>query len=183
MPFMAVLTVALACAIAAKAQVGTSPMQILHPILKDPNKRLAPTSVNRNPGLVDDPSQPAAVPAARPHIAAAQPAKPAVISAKIDDGLAASKLALIGTISGVRGTIYVTNTGPKEITPIIEVAVCDAKGFKVGTASKTGTALAPNADERITLLGTNLNAADLKLMRLTVVVANPNPTLASRPGQ
>jgi hypothetical protein len=51
------------------------------------------------------------------------------------------------------------------------MAVCNQKGFKLGVASKTGTALAPNANERIVVLGTNLNAAEFKLMRLTSVGA------------
>jgi hypothetical protein len=38
-------------------------------------------------------------------------------------------------------------------------------------ASKTGAVLAPNADERIVVVATNLNAAELKLMHLTTVGA------------
>jgi hypothetical protein len=144
-------------------------MQLVHPSLKDPNKRNAPTSLNRDPSLAQDPSQSSNRSTALP--TAAQPAQPAVIVAKIDAGLAASKLTIIGTINGVRGTIYVTNAGAQEITPVVQLAVCDQKGFKVGLASKTGAALAPNADEKIVILATNLNATDLKLMRLTTVGA------------
>lgn len=177
MPFMAVVLVVLTGAFASQAQVASSPMQLLHPILKDPNKRLAPTSLDRDPSLLNDSNpnsnpNPGSAPARRAAPAvAAPPAQPAVIVAKIDAGLVASKLTMIGTISGVKGTIYVTNLGAEEITPIVQVAVCDAKGFKVGAVSKTGAALAPNADERIVLVGTNLNATDLKLMRLTTVGA------------
>jgi hypothetical protein len=172
-PFMAVVLVILAGALPSQAQSATSPTQLVHPVLKDPNKRLAPTSLDRDPSLLGDPA-PAANPAparsaAAP--AAAQPANPAVIVAKIDAGLVASKLSLMGTMNGLRGTIYVTNLGSQELTPVVQVAVCDQKGFKLGAASKTGVPLAPNADERIVLLGTNLNAADLKLMRLTSVGA------------
>jgi hypothetical protein len=173
MPFMAVVLVMLAGAIASPGQVASSPMQLLHPILKDPNHRNAPTSLNQDPALLKEysqnpnsnPNRSAALPAS------AQPTQPAVIVAKIDSGLAASTLTLMGTINGLKGTIYVTNTGTQEITPMVQLAVCDQKGFKVGLASKTGAALAPNAGERIVVLATNLNAAELKLMHLTTVSA------------
>jgi hypothetical protein len=172
-PFMAVVLVVLAGAIASHGQVASSPMQLLHPILKDPNHRNAPTSLSQDPALLremsanpnSNPNNPGALPAA------GQPAQPAVIVAKIDSGLAASKLTLIGTINGLKGTIYVTNLGSQSITPMVQLAVCDQKGFKVGLASKTGAALAPNADERIVVLATNLNAAELKLMHLSNVGA------------
>ena|SRR5580692_3043944 len=171
MPFMAVVLVVLAGAVASQAQVASSPMQLLHPILKDPNHRMAPTSLNQDPAMLREMSRnpnsnpnPAALPAA-------QPAQPAVIVAKIDSGLAASKLTLIGTINGLKGTMYVTNMGATEVTPLVQLAVCDQKGFKVGLASKTGGVLAPNADERIVVLATNLNATELKLMHLTTVSA------------
>jgi hypothetical protein len=175
MPFMAVVLAVLAGAMASQGQSASSPTQLVHPILKDPDKRLAPTSLDRDPSLLDDtgpnasprstPKRPATLPAA------AAPAQPAVIVAKIDSGLLASKLTMIGTINGIKGSIYVTNTGPQEITPVLQVAVCDQKGFKVGVASKTGAVLAPNANERIVVLGTNFNATELKLMRLTSVGA------------
>jgi hypothetical protein len=169
MPFMAVVLVVLAGAIAAPAQVASSPMQLLHPILKDPNHRNAPTSLNQDPAMLREMSQNPNSNPNRP--AAAQPAQPAVIVAKIDSGLAASKLTLIGTINGLKGTMYVTNMGAQEVTPVVRWAVCDPKGFQVGLASKTGVPLAPNADERIVVVATNLNAAELKLMHLTTVGA------------
>jgi hypothetical protein len=176
MPFMAVVLMVLAGAVASQGQSATSPTQLVHPVLKDPNKRLAPTSLDRDPSLLDDqnpkptPSRRAARPAAAP-AAPAAPAEPAVITARIDAGLVASKLAMIGTINGIKGTIYVTNLGEREVTPVVQVAVCDQKGFRMATASKTGAPLAPNANERIVVLGTNLNATELKLMRLTSVGA------------
>ena len=163
MPFMAVMLMVLAGAVASQGQSATSPTQLVHPVLKDPNKRLAPTSLNPKP----TPSRRAARPAAPP----AAPAEPSVITAKIDSGLVASKLAMIGTINGIKGTIYVTNLGAREVTPVVQVAVCDQKGFKVGAASKIGAALAPNADEKIVVFGTNLNATELKLTRLTSIGA------------
>jgi len=171
---MAVVLVVLAGAIASQGQVASSPLQLVHPILKDPNKRNAPTSLNRDPSLAEDPNPNMAPnrPAARPTAARpAKPEQPAVIVAKIDSGLAASKLAMIGTVNGLKGTIYVTNMGAQEVTPVVQLAVCDQKGFKLGLASKTGAALAPNADEKIVILATNLNATDLKLMHLTTVGA------------
>jgi hypothetical protein len=167
---MAVVLIVLAGAIASQGQYAGSATSLVHPILKDPNHRNAPTSLDRDPSLAQDPNQNPAPnrPAA---LAVAQPAQPAVIVAKIDAGLAASKLAMMGTINGIKGTLYVTNMGAQEITPVVQLAVCDPKGFKLGLASKTGAALAPNADERIVILATNLNATDLKLMRLTSVGA------------
>jgi hypothetical protein len=169
--FMAVVLLVLAGAGASQGQSASSPTQLVHPILKDPSKRLAPTSLDRDPSLLDGTTTTPAAHQATALPAAAQPAKPAEIVAKIDAGLVASKLTLIGSISGIKGTLYVTNLGSLEVTPMVQVAVCDQKGFKVGIASKTGVALAPNANEKFTLLGTNLNAADLKLMRLTSVAA------------
>jgi len=169
MPFLAVVLVILAGAIASQAQVASSPMQLMHPILKDPNHRNAPTSLNQDPGLLRELSQ---NPNSNPNRAAMAPsAQPGVVVAKIDPGLAASKLTLIGTMDGLKGTMYVTNMGAREITPVAQWVVCDPKGYKLGLASKTGTPLAPNADERIVVVATNLNAVELKLMRLTSVVA------------
>jgi hypothetical protein len=165
MPFMAVVLVVLAGATASPGQVASSPMQLVHPILKDRNHRNAPTSLNQDPGLLRELNQNPNSNPNRP--APAQPAQPAVIVARIDSGLTASKLTLIGTINGIKGTMYVTNVGAQEVTPVVQLAVCDPKGFKLGLATKTGAALAPNADERIVVVATNLNAADLKLMHLT----------------
>jgi len=168
---MAVVLVVLAGVTASQGQVASSPMQLVHPILKDPNNRNAPTSLDRDPSLVNDPNQNQVPKRRAPIPAAAQPAQPAVIVAKIDSGLAASKVAMMGTVNGLKGTIYVTNMGKQEITPVVQLAVCDLKGFKLGLASKTGAALAPNADEKIVVLATNLNATDLKLLHLTTVGA------------
>ncbi len=165
---MAVVLVILAGAVSSPGQVGSSPTQLVHPILKDPyNNRNAPTSLNQDPAMLREMSQNPNQNQGRP--AAAQPAQPAVIVAKIDAGLAASRMTFIGTMNGLKGTMYVTNVGPQEVTPLVQWAVCDQKGFQVGLASKTGTVLAPNAEERIVVVATNLNAADLKLMHLTSV--------------
>jgi predicted regulator of Ras-like GTPase activity (Roadblock/LC7/MglB family) len=169
MPFIAVVLAVLAGAVASPGQVASSPMQLVHPILKDPNHRNAPTSLNQDPSLLREMNQNPNSNPNRP--AAAQPAQPAVIVARIDSGLAASRLSLIGTINGIKGTIYVTNVGAQEITPMVQMAVCDQKGYQLGVASKTGAVLAPNADERIVVVATNLNAAELKLMHLTTVGA------------
>jgi hypothetical protein len=172
MPFMAVVLVVLAGAVASQGQVASSPMTLLHPILKDPNHRNAPTSLNQDPAMLKEMSQnPNSNPNPAAGQTAAQAAQPAVIVAKIDSGLAVSKLTLMGTINGLKGTMYVTNMGATEVTPLVQLAVCDQKGFKLGLASKTGTVLAPNADERIVIVATNLNATELKLMHLTSVGA------------
>ncbi len=165
MPLMAVAAVLLVGAFASQGQVGSSPVQLLHPIMKDPNHRYAPTSVNQDPAEAQSLSRNPAPPA--PRTAAVAPATPAVIVAKVDAGLAASRISVIGTMTGIKGTIYVTNLGPQEITPLVQLAVCDAKGFKLGTAGKTGSPLAPNAAQKIVIVATNLNATEFKLMQLT----------------
>lgn len=163
---MAVVLAMLAGDMPSPAQVGSSATQLVRPILKDPNHRNAPTSLNRNPGLVDDSSLNQSSNRSGTLSAASPSSQPGTIVAKIDDRLVASKLATIGTMNGVRGTIYVTNVSSQEITPFVQLAVCDQKGYKVAVASKIGGVLAPNADEKIVILATNLNATDLKLMRL-----------------
>jgi hypothetical protein len=169
MAFLAVVLVVLEGTLASPGQSASSPTQLVHPVLKDPNHRYAPTSLDRDPSLSEDQNQNQIPKASRPGPvrAAVAPAQPAVIAAKIDSGLAASKLAMIGTMDGLKGTIYVTNIGAEAVTPVVQLAVCDQKGFKIGTASKSGAPLAPKADERIVIVATNLNATDLKLMRLT----------------
>jgi hypothetical protein len=51
---------------------------------------------------------------------------------------------------------------------VVHFLVCDTRGGKVGAVAKTGTALAAGDNEKIEVLATNLNAADLKLVKLTV---------------
>ena len=83
------------------------------------------------------------------------------------EAISAPPITVIGTISGIKGTFYVTNVGPQEVTPMVQLAVCDPKGLKVGTAAKTGSVLAPNTAEKFIIVATNLNAAEFKLMQLT----------------
>ena len=87
-PFMAVVLVGLAGVIASLGQVASSPMQLVHPILKDPNHRNAPTSLNQDPSLLREMNQNPNSNPNRP--AAAQPAQPAVIVARIRGSSAAS---------------------------------------------------------------------------------------------
>ena len=148
-----------------RAQTVATTANVLHPIMKD-GKRNAPTSVDRDPSERAALQQPATPHRATP-LPPAQPAKPAEIVARIDAGLAASKITLIGTVSGIKGRLYVTNIGLQAVIPLAQFAVCDQKGFQVGTTAKTGQALAPNDVEKIEVLATNLNAVDLKLMKLT----------------
>jgi hypothetical protein len=169
---MAIVLVILAGTFAALGQVGSSPTQLVHPILKDPNSRKGVTSLNSNPGLVDDSGGNQVSNRSATLPSTAQPSVPGATLPKIDSGLAASKLSMIGTINGVRGTLYVTNTSSADITPFVQLMVCDQKGYKVGVVSKIGTVLAPNADEKIVILATNLNATDLKLVRLTSAPKN-----------
>jgi hypothetical protein len=159
---LAILFLIGACSV--RAQTTVTPFQALHPIMKDPNKRNAPSSLDQDSGDIADmrrtsPNRPS-VPTA------AQPAKPVEIVARIDVSLAASAISLIGTVNGIKGKIYVTNIGSLMITPLAQFAVCDQKGFQIGMLAKTGTPLAPEDTERIDVLATNLNAVDLKLMKL-----------------
>jgi len=159
----------LVAAFSGGAQTVANPYQVLHPIMKDPNKRNAPTSLDQDPSEKADleatapthrPARPAALPPA-------QPAKPAEIIARIDAGLAASKISLLGTVNGIKGRLYVTNIGSQMVIPLAQFAVCDQKGFQVGSTAKTGQPLAPNDVEKIEVLATNLNAVDLKFVKLT----------------
>jgi hypothetical protein len=145
--------------LALRGQTVVSPYRALHPIMKDPNQPNAPSSVN--PSDVG-----ASTSAITP--GQSQPAQPGAFAARVDRCLAASKLMVLGTIEGIKGTLYVTNVGAVLVTPRAQFLVCDTRGAKVGTASKTGAALAAGAYEKIEILATNLNAADLKLMKLTV---------------
>lgn len=106
-------------------------------------------------------------PAPAPSAPAAAPAKPAEIVAKIEEGLAASKINVIGRVDGLKGTMYVTNLSPRAISPLAQFAVCDHNGAQIGSVSKSGPALAPSEAEKIEVLATNLNAVDLKLFKLT----------------
>ncbi len=162
----------LVAAFSVGAQTVANPYQVLHPIMKDRNNRNAPTSLDQDPsekadleaaGPTHRPARPAALPPAQP----AQPAKPAEIVARIDAGLAASKISLLGTVNGIKGRFYVTNIGSQVVIPLAQFAVCDQKGFQVGSTAKTGQPLAPNDVEKMEVLATNLNAVDLKLMKLT----------------
>ncbi len=153
------MLVALLAALPLRAQTVVSPYRALHPIMKDPNQRNAPSSVNQS-DLSPDPAS-----ASSPGLN--QPAPPAAPATKVDACLAASKLTVLGTIDGIKATLYVTNVGSLPVTPMVQFLVCDTRGVKVGTASKTGTPLAAGAEEKIEILATNLNAADLKLLKLT----------------
>ena len=170
MPFMAVVTVVLAGAAASQGQVASSPTKLVHPVVKDIDHRLAPTSLSQDPDAVRSVSQNPRPPTAAPRPGAVDPATPAPIVAKVDAGLAASPISVIATIKGIKGTLYVTNLGALEVTPMVQLAVCDPKGLKVGTTSKTGSALAPNAAEKFVIVATNLNATEFKLMQLTRAV-------------
>jgi hypothetical protein len=158
----------LVAALSVRAQTVANTSNVLHPLIKnirDPNQRNAPSSLDQDPSMSADlrtaaPSRPAPLPAA-------QPAKPAEIIARIDAGLAVSQISLIGTVNGLKGRLYVTNIGSQEVIPLALFAVCNQKGFQIGSTAKTGQPLAPSDAEKIEVLATNLNAVDLKLMKLT----------------
>src|SRR5580700_11398696 len=98
-PYMAVVLVVLAGAFASPGQVGSSATQLVHPIFKDANRRNAPTSLNRDPSLAGDTTQ---SPSSNHSGTLPSSGQPAVVVAKIDSGLAASKLTMMGTMDGIR---------------------------------------------------------------------------------
>lgn len=155
--------------VSVRAQTVANTSNVLHPILKDPtnpNNRYAPTSLNRDPSLAAEYRKP--TPTAQPAAAAATHAvKPVEIVAQIDANLVASPISLIGTISGIKGRLYVTNVGTQTVFPKAQFAVCDRNGSKIASTAKTGTPLGPNEGERIDIVATNPDAVDLKLMKLS----------------
>jgi hypothetical protein len=136
-------------------QTVVSPYRALRPIMSDPNERNAPSSVSQ----ADVGSNGVAVTRRTP---------PNAVKPKVDASLAASKIHILGTVDGIKGTLYVTNIGADSVTPMVQFLVCDTRGGKLGMVSKAGTALAAGDNEKIEILATNLNAADLKLFKLTV---------------
>jgi len=158
--------IAFVAVVSVRAQTVATTANVLHPIMKDPSQRNAPTSLNQG-----DPSLSADLRAPVTHGATALPlarsAQPTEIIAKIDASLAASKISLVGTISGIKGRLYVTNIGSQEVTPLAQFAVCNQKGLQIGSTTKTGAPLQPNDVERLDVIATNANAVDLRLMKLS----------------
>jgi hypothetical protein len=159
--WVAILFFAAACS--GNAQTVANPYQVLHPIMKNPNQRNAPTSLNQSQAAGLGPS-PLSSPAPAAPVA---PLKPADMVVRIDAGLAVSPVSLIGTIDGLKGRLYITNLGTHVVTPQAQFAVCDPRGFQIGSATKLGSPLGPNDSEKMEVLATNLNAVGLKLMKLT----------------
>lgn len=161
------VTLFLTAGLAAQGQTVANTYNVLHPLTKnspDGTARYAPTSVDQNHMRQAGLQSPSSSPAAR--AAAAPAAKPSEIVARIDSSLAASKISLIGTVTGLKGKLSVTNIGTSVVSPQAMFAVCDQKGFQIGSAMKTASPLAPNESEKIEIIATNLNAADLKLVKL-----------------
>jgi hypothetical protein len=128
-------------------QTAISPYRAVHPIMPDPNQRAAPSSATEA-DLGPSPSS--------------SPAK-----ARIESCLTASKLHVLGTIDGIKATLYVTNVSERAVTPQAKFMVCDTRGSKLATVAKLGDILAAGGSEKIEILATNLNAADLKLLQLS----------------
>ena len=146
-------------AVAFSAHAQPSPYRLLQPIMKNPNQRNAPSSVTSGDLEPNPPSS--------PQVVVVMPPKPVEIVAKIDSGLAVSKITLIGRITGIKGTMYVTNLTSDAAIPHAQFAVCDRNGFQIGVASKVGEALAASSEEKLEIIATNAGVADLKLMKLS----------------
>jgi len=147
----------LATILTAAAQ--PSPYRVLRPIMPDPNNRQAPSSVRQQDLQPSQPQPDAAVKAAPP--------KPTQIVAKIDDGLAISKITLTGRVTGIKGAFYVTNFTSDAVEPHLQFAVCDRNGVQIGVASKIGSAVTPYNAGRMDVVATNVGGVDLKLMKLS----------------
>jgi hypothetical protein len=87
--------------------------------------------------------------------------------AKIDEGLSASKITLVGTVKGLKGRIFVNNTGSHVVTPTAQFAVYDPRGMQIGTASADGVAVASGDTGKIEVLATNADAVNLQLLKLS----------------
>lgn len=154
-------------AFSGRAQTVATTQNVLHPIMKDIHHPNGPTSLDRDPALKAElmnsssPSRPVA------HTSAQATAQPTPIVARIDSDFAASTMSVLGTVSGIKGKLYVTNIGAATVVPHVQVAVCDRNGVQIGSATKVGAPLGPDESERIEVLATNLNAADVKLMKLS----------------
>lgn len=162
--FIAVLTVPV------QAQTVATTANVLHPLMKnqkDPKHPHAISSLDRDPSLLGDSSSPATSFYGSTPLSFRETGKPAEIVAQIDPDLQATPLSLIGTVNGIRCSFFVTNTGANTVVPTVQLAVCDYKGFKIGQAVTRGNAIGPNEGEKIELLATNVDGADLKLMKLT----------------
>jgi len=161
MKTLSLFFLALALTISVEAQ--PSPYRVLRPIMKDPNQRQAPSSVTAADLGQQQQQQQAAAAAA-----AAEPPKPAVIVAKIDRELAASPVNVMARVSGIKGTIYVTNLSGGQVLPHSQFAVLDRNGIQLGVASRLGSSLPAYGFERIEVVATNAGCTDLKLMKLSV---------------
>lgn len=93
----AVLTLVLARGVILQAQVASSPSQLVRPIMKDPNKRVAPNSLGRDSASSDGSTNPHT----STRLAPMRPAEPTSIVAKVDPAFAASTLTLVGTVDGL----------------------------------------------------------------------------------
>ncbi len=164
MKILSLCFLALAVVLALPAQGQPSPYRLLQPIMKNPNQRQAPSSVTAA-DLGEQQQQQQQQQAAA---AAAAPAKPAVIVAKIDHELAASPVNVIARVTGIKGTIYVTNLTGDQVLPHSQFAVLDRNGIQLGVASRLGSSLAAYGFERIDVIATNAGCTDLKLMKLSV---------------
>jgi len=110
---------------------------------------------------------PAPPPESAPEAPVAPPARPVEIVAKIDAGLAASKINVVGRVDGIKGTMFVTNLSRQSVSPAAVFAVCDSKGAKIGAVTNLASALEPDESGKIVVTATNVNAVDFKLLRLS----------------
>jgi hypothetical protein len=163
------LVVLLAVSLGLRAQTVANTKNVLHPLTKFGTNGIS--SLNQDPSSAADyrntrTRQPVHYPSCST-LVRGQAAETAPIVAKIDSDLAASPIHFIGTINGLKGTLYVTNLGEKLVTPHLQVALCDLTGSRIGTEALTGGPLGPNESEKIEVMTTNLTAVSLKVMKLS----------------
>jgi hypothetical protein len=101
-----------------------------------------------------------------PAAASAKAATPAAAAPTIEADLKPSPITLFGKISGLSGTLFVTNVGAKAVSPFVQLAVVDKSGKMLGWVTNSGAEIQPKESTKIQVLATNSSAVNFKIMRL-----------------
>jgi hypothetical protein len=163
------IATAIFAAAAVQAQTVANTSNVMHPLTKR-NGRHAISSIDNDPEMAAEFRNNYGQQNGARHKAGEVEKAPAIV-AQIDHRLQPSDISIIGTLSGLKCSFNIKNVSAKSEIPKIVLAVCDRKGFKIGTAIKTGAAIAPDETEKIDILATNVDGADVKLMKLTAASA------------
>ena len=164
------LIVFLVAALSVGAQTVVNPFMALHPIMKDPNKRNAPTSLDQDPSEKKDFQQ--AAPARRClsflPFRGSTPATGQAGGNRCQDRSQSCRFLDQPARHGqwIKGRLRDEHrlASGDSAGPICRVR---PEGLSSRLHCQNRPALAPNDAEKIEVLATNLNAVDLKLMKLT----------------